>query len=749
MRSDRSLFCALTAGFLARVFVGGAIALATLCPSVLLGHQTPAISVPASEIGNAPAPMPGSSKFLAKALPLLWPRCEAEECERLSKIERLVREAEAVRWGAIPGVDPRAAENLRAQAEEELVQLLESFAPEMTIDLAAPDVSINTVDLDPQHSTLLIRVIDGEGPVDVQSIEWDITTEDFDRDTQLVTSRPGVTYFLARLRGVPDDPTTIRFSLRRESEAAPVVGIPLRVQTPPQGRLILSVRDERGRPTHALVSIRPPFGGAYREPPGAIDLRGQLNDVVSEFFINEPGRGYNFRLPGAKAGRYWITPSETDMTLPVGEWEVRVLRGFEHTPVIERVLVSEGRATSVECTVRRWIDQPSRGWWSADDHVHARLMSGKDAERLLDYAEAVDIQVANILKMGDPLRTYYSQRGFGKEYRARRGDRWLVPGQEDPRSDLGHVIGLNLKRQVRDVNLYLQNDLLAKQIHADGGLYGHTHVSDGACFAHRQMALFTPREIVDFTSIMQTGLGVGLYYDFLNLGFKLSASAGADTPYAGTMGTVRMYAYTGKKTLDDPQEWFDALRAGRTFVTNGPMLEFTVEGVGPGETLHGQQGRDLRVVARAMGDPGWSTPTELSIVKLGEKVASVVSGDAEQNELAIETTVNAGGGCWIAATAVGRDGSQAHTTPVYVPAEGGWHGSSEQAAAIAQKQLGVLDEIEEVVLLDSERKIAEGRRRPLDLQPLTNASQAEAVRERIAIAREFYLDLIARYGATK
>ena len=127
----------------------------------------------------------------------------------------------------------------------------------------------------------------------------------------------------------------------------------------------------------------------------------------------------------------------------------------------------------------------------------------------------------------------------------------------------------------------------------------------------------------------------------------------------------------------------------------------------------------------------------------------MVSGDAEQNELAIETTVNAGGGCWIAATAVGRDGSQAHTTPVYVPAEGGWHGSSEQAAAIAQKQLGVLDEIEEVVLLDSERKIAEGRRRPLDLQPLTNASQAEAVRERIAIAREFYLDLIARYGATK
>lgn len=725
-----------------------ALVLLAACSSVASGHQTPVVSIPPGEIGNAPPPLPGSAKFFRSALPLLRPRCDAESAETLDKIERLVRDANAVRWGAVAGVDPRAAENLRAQAESELIRLLGALPAPLVIDLAEPDSSIAAVGLDPQHGSILIRVVDGEGLGDVRFVEWDVASEDFDRDTQLIVTGGGVTHFLVRLAGAPQEPFTVRFAVRREAEPTPAAAKPIRFSTPPTGRLILSLRDERARPTHALVAIRPPGGGAHREPPGAVNLRGQLNSVVSQTWVDEPGWGYLFQLPGAKRGRYWITPPETDMNLPAGEWEVRVLRGPEHTPVVDRFVVEADRVTRAEYSVRRWTHQPSRGWWSGDDHVHARLMSGADAGRLLAYAEAVDLHVANILEMGDPLRTYYPQRGFGRDYRVNRGDRWLVPGQEDPRSDLGHAIGLNLRRRVRDLDRYLQNDLLAEEIHRGGGLYGHTHLSDGACFAHREMALFTPQTTVDFTSIMQSSLGVGLYYDFLNLGFKLAASAGADTPYAGTMGAVRVYAHTGGDALPEPEEWFDALRAGRTFVTNGPMLELTVAGVGPGGSVKASAGSELRVVATARGDAGWSSPKRIAIVRLGEEVAASTSDDPTGAELSVEATAPAGAGCWIAATATGHDGSQAHTTPVYVTTDGVWHGDSARAAAIAERQLKVLHEIEEEVLRESERLIAEGRRHPMNLQPLTNAGQAEAVRERIEIAGRFYRGLIERFRDT-
>jgi hypothetical protein len=166
--------------------------------------------------------------------------------------------------------------------------------------------------------------------------------------------------------------------------------------------------------------------------------------------------------------------------------------------------------------LKRWTDMPARGWFSSDDHIHSRLMSGEDAGRLMTWARAADIHIANILEMGDSARTWYPQRGFGPEFRVRdeSGRHWLIPGQEDPRSMLGHAIGLNLKSRVRDVTRYYLNDWLAGEIHRQGGLYGHTHVGENALMVHREMALFQPSGIVDFNSILQNRLGTELFYDF-------------------------------------------------------------------------------------------------------------------------------------------------------------------------------------------------------------------------------------------
>jgi hypothetical protein len=72
---------------------------------------------------------------------------------------------------------------------------------------------------------------------------------------------------------------------------------------------------------------------------------------------------------------------------------------------------------------------------------------------------------------------------------------------------------------------------------------------------------------------------LGLYYHYLNLGFRLPPSAGsASGAHPNPVGYNRVYAY-----LDGPftvEKWFAALRQGRAFITNGPMLFFHVHSQG-------------------------------------------------------------------------------------------------------------------------------------------------------------------------
>jgi hypothetical protein len=50
------------------------------------------------------------------------------------------------------------------------------------------------------------------------------------------------------------------------------------------------------------------------------------------------------------------------------------------------------------------------------------------------------------------------------------------------------------------------------------------------------------------------------------------------------VGSARTYVYTGDRGLD-ADAWFDGLRAGRAFVSTGPLVELTVNGRMPGDEV--------------------------------------------------------------------------------------------------------------------------------------------------------------------
>ena len=94
------------------------------------------------------------------------------------------------------------------------------------------------------------------------------------------------------------------------------------------------------------------------------------------------------------------------------------------------------------------------------------------------------------------------------------------------------------------------------------GLSGFAHVGRKrySFQADRGLSLLAPAGLVDFVEIAQMGcIGVNVWYEFLNLGFRPTAMAGSDVPWGGTIGNTRVYAYTGKEF--DADRWLDAVEA--------------------------------------------------------------------------------------------------------------------------------------------------------------------------------------------
>lgn len=102
-----------------------------------------------------------------------------------------------------------------------------------------------------------------------------------------------------------------------------------------------------------------------------------------------------------------------------------------------------------------------------------------------------------------------------------------------------------------------------------------------------------PRDRVLFSG--KTGRGRWaevVYYHVLECGLRIPPAAGSGTGANDSpLGANRVYAHCGDKFT--AERWWDALEAGRVFVTNGPLLRPMVEGKLPGYVYHFREGKRL------------------------------------------------------------------------------------------------------------------------------------------------------------
>jgi hypothetical protein len=519
--------------------------------------------------------------------------------------------------------------------------------------------------------------------------------------------------------------------LKREGKPA--------LHTGPQGTLALEVHNEAsGALTPVRVGLYDANGRLPLPSQSALTFRRWEDERVSQTEL----------IPGVEKwpydGRYvFFIDGAYEAELEAGTYDLVIGKGPEYHIHQSQVTITAGERTQLQVTLPRWIDMPASGWYSGDDHIHFERTPA-DNEWISVLTRAEDIHVANLLQMGNPSEYFFSQYAFGSKGQYVVDQHALVTGQESPRTmQLGHTIGLNASRYHHPLEYFLY-DKTAEAVRQDGGLFGYAHTGLDF-FAERShaatgLALDIVDGLVDFVEVLQFGqLGTGLLYDFLNLGFRLTPSAGTDWPYLSLPGAERVYVQVAGAF--SPQAFFDGMKAGRLFVTNGPMLALDVAGQAMGSEVHVKAGQTVTIKATARQNPDYGRLDRLELVIHGDVIKTVkAETGAETLELVHE--LQAQTSLWLAVRAYGTEMGLAHSAPVYVYVDG--HKRFWKRAAVPELVARYKSVLEKISSLEI-NWAAQHEKDSLSPEVLKLHWDAhrEPLQRRIEKALKFYNDLLA------
>lgn len=446
------------------------------------------------------------------------------------------------------------------------------------------------------------------------------------------------------------------------------------------GEVSIGIKDAKtGRSVPARVGIYDATGRAPIASDKALMLQ-RFADDIRMFAVNErtfwPSQNRQaFYVDGDYRGR-----------LPAGTYELVVTRGPEFHAYHGQFEVKQGATATVEVALKRYADLPANGWYSGDAHIH--VTRDEVADNLLwGYVAAEDVYVGNLLQMGNIADVHFHQpKAWGKASRFERDGHFIVSGQEDPRTGhFGHTIHHNIESPIRlQPHEYFLYHKVFRESARQGGVSGFAHMGwnqagsagAGEIAPHGQfnrgLAILAHTGLVNFIEVLQRGRLIHEgWYRLLNLGYRINPAAGTDWPWSDFPGIVRNYVkLEGSLNLD---EWFSAFRQGRTYVTNGPFLQFSVNGRSMGEEIKVKRGATLNIVAETQLNPDVDTLDRIELVVLGE--VNTAQSAQGKDKVGIRKQIVADRSMWMAVRSYGskqdpQNMTVAHSAPIYVVVEG-------------------------------------------------------------------------------
>jgi Tol biopolymer transport system component len=371
------------------------------------------------------------------------------------------------------------------------------------------------------------------------------------------------------------------------------------------------------------ITVRRTMSVSFRvvdEIGNVVPARVSLTDENGRSYA--PDQSWIFADDGFVRGRqvsethYFHTRGTDTVTMPVGQYHLDVVEGLER-PLPSKVTTTASgtnRFVQVELNPKFKLSEAGGTWVSGDLHVHMNYggMYRNEQSWLAIQGAAEGISVLNELTVNKEQRFPDVPFLFWGDAFKQSPQVAIVQGQEFHTSYWGHRGILGLKDHLllpgyagypdtAAASLFPMNADVYDMAHEQGALVGAVHpfdeVPDPFVKPEQRITDELPvdvalgkldyMEIVGFSDHKATA---AVWYKLLNLGFKLPAGGGTDAtmnyaaPIRGTVGQDRVYVWM-PNWPSNISTWMDQLRQGRTFATNGPLIELKLGGEMVGSEL--------------------------------------------------------------------------------------------------------------------------------------------------------------------
>jgi len=308
---------------------------------------------------------------------------------------------------------------------------------------------------------------------------------------------------------------------------------------------------------------------------------------------------------------HFVFDGKIVLELPVGQYTFELERGPEYLNRLGHFTIENFADDQKQVDLGRFIDMAAKGWWSGDLDVRRR---GAEIELLM---AAEDLHVAQVVNWGNDGRTspsalpekplvcfhgdccYHLLAGAHQ----RAGTELLYFHLPKPLVLPGRGEYPPLVRFAAAAHQHEGAWVdLSRPYWWDLPLLAAAHQIDSIQVAHGQMCRETvignegrgrARDRFRYPDPWGNGQWSHfIYFQLLECGLRIPPSAGSGSGVSpNPVGYNRVYVF-----LDSAfsyERWWEGLRAGRVFVTNGPLMLSSVRGEPPGHVFRAPAGGSL------------------------------------------------------------------------------------------------------------------------------------------------------------
>jgi len=345
--------------------------------------------------------------------------------------------------------------------------------------------------------------------------------------------------------------------------------------------------DESGKPAWVRLEVH--------------DSAGKLHQASGSIPSGRPGRPDT----GSPYLRSFVVNGQSELDVPPGRYRIVAEHGLEYER-LEQTVELGPQGQRVRLGLKPWIRMRDRGWWSGDMHVHRPM------ENVPALLQAEDLNLGVVFTMwnrqnlwtGKTLPHDPVQRVTDRHWMTvmnaedeRGGGAWMLHHLREPLK-LENVVpegkpvteswfppGIEFVRKARaqrhrelfpwfdsEKPIWWEVPVMMALEPPDSIGLAHNHYNQYGMYGNE--AWGRPRDTQAFPDIQGfSDYSLSLIYRYWNLGMLVPPSAGsASGVLPNPVGYNRMYArIEGAFSIE---KWYQAVRDGRVFVTNGPVLFF-------------------------------------------------------------------------------------------------------------------------------------------------------------------------------